>query len=377
MPNNNNWVGTWMASPQLTEPGNLPPAPAFADTTLRQVVRVSIGGKQLRVRFSNAFGIVPITLTEVPLARAHPAGEGQILPQTEKVLTFNGSASVTIPPGAIMVSDICAFDLLPLSDLAVTLHVKTATTQITGHPGSRCTSYLTTGNQVSAIDLSGATKVDHWYFLSGVEVIGSKNAAAVVTLGDSITDGRGSPTNGNGRWPDYLARRLNTNKSTQNIAVLNAGIGGNCVIKGGLGPSALSRLDHDVLAQPGVRWLILFEGINDLGTRAANAQELIAAYEQISIRARAKGILVYGATILPCAPSFYYTPELESARQTINQWVRTTKAFDAVLDFDIALRDPQNPTQLSASAESPDHLHPANLGYKILADSINLRLFHL
>jgi lysophospholipase L1-like esterase len=373
MRDNKNWVGTWMAAPQLTEPGNLPPAPAFADTTLRQVVRVTLGGKQLRVRFSNAFGTVPITFSAIHLALS--GGEGKILPQSEKPLSFHGSASVTIPPGAIMVSDICTFDVSPLSDLVITLHTKTTTNQITGHPGSRCTSYLATGNQVSVPNLSGATKVDHWYFLSGIEVAASKNAAAVVTLGDSITDGRGSPTNGNGRWPDYLARRLRANKSTQNIAVLNAGIGGNCVIKGGLGPSALSRLDHDVLAQPGVQWLIVFEGVNDLGTRAANAQELIAAYEQISIRARAKGILVYGATLLPCAPSFYYTPELEAYRQTINQWIRTTSAFDAVLDFDLALRDSQNPTQLSALAESPDHLHPANLGYKVLADSINLRLF--
>ena len=231
--------------------------------------------------------------------------------------------------------------------------------------------------RVTVPDLSEAVKVDHWYFLSGVEieVDAGKKAAAIVTLGDSITDGRGSPTNGNGRWTDYLARRLQTERKTKDIAVLNAGIGGNCVIKGGLGPSALARLDRDVLAQPGVRWLILFEGINDLGTRSATAQELIAAYEQITIRAQARGLLVYGATILPCAPSFYFTQELENARQTINQWIRTNRLFDAVLDFDAALRDPKTPTQLSPLAESSDHLHPEKLGYRVLADAINLRLF--
>jgi lysophospholipase L1-like esterase len=367
------WIGTWMAAPQRTEPGNLPPEPGFADTTLRQVVRVTLGGPRVRVRFSNEFGTVPLTLTAARAARAGSAGA--ILPRTDTALTFGGRASVTIAPGALAVSDACAIDVPPLSDLAVTLHTRTPSRDITGHPGSRCTSYLQAGSQVSAADLTPSVKVDHWYFLSGVEVPSSKRAGAVITLGDSLTDGRGSPTNGNGRWPDYLARRLQANPATRQVAVLNAGIGGNAVLRGGLGPTALERLDRDVLAQPGARWLIVFEGINDLGGRAAGARDLIAAFQQIVTRAHARGLRVYGGTILPCGKSFYFTPELEAARQEINQWIRGSKTFDAVIDFDAALRDPQTPSELSAAALSPDHLHPSGLGYKILADAIDLKLF--
>ncbi|WP_395090587.1 SGNH/GDSL hydrolase family protein [Armatimonas sp.] len=372
---NDNWVGAWMASPQLTEPGNMPPAPGFADTTLRQIVRLTLAGRKLRVRLSNEFGTAPLTFTGVQVARA--LGESKVATETSRALTFHGAPSVTVAPGTPILSDALDFPLTALSDLAITLHLRTTTQAITGHPGSRCTSYLQPGVALDAPELLSAVKVDHWYFLSGVEVLADKNAAAIVTLGDSITDGRGSPTNGNGRWPDFLARRLQADKRTKQIAVLNAGIGGNCVIKGGLGPSALARFDRDVLAQPGVRWLVIFEGINDLGGKSAGATELIAAYEQLAIRAQAHGIKVYGATILPCAPSFYYTPELERERQAINQWVRTTRTLDAVLDFDAALRDPKNPTQLSAAAESVDRLHPEKLGYKVLAESIPLGLFRL
>lgn len=372
-----NWIGTWMAAPQLTEPANLPPAPGFADVTLRQIVRVSLGGRQIRVRFSNEFGTAPLTLLSAHAAK--PSRDGAIRAETDRPLTFQGKPSVTIPPGAAVASDPLSFDLPPLSDLAVTLHTRTSTSDITGHPGSRCTSYLCEGDHVSApglMNLAGASSIDHWYFLSGVEIPAHSGAGAVVTLGDSITDGRGSPTNGNGRWPDYLAQRLQADRATADrVAVLNAGIGGNCVIRGGLGPPALARFDRDVLAQPGVRWLILFEGINDLGTRSAFGAQLIAAYKQIIARAKARGIRVYGATILPCGQSFYFTPELEAARQEINAWIRTGRGFDAVIDLDAALRDPAIPTQLSVKAESPDHLHPSGLGYKVLAEAIDLRLF--
>ena len=375
MSNSNNWVGAWMASPQLTEPGNLPLAPGFVDTTVRQLVRVTLAGTKLRVRLSNEFGTAPLNFTGVQVARA--LGESKILAETNRTLTFHGAPSVTVPPGTPVLSDVLDFPVAALSDLAITLHLRTTTKEITGHPGSRCTSYVQPGVALDAPELPSAAKVDHWYFISGVEVLAEKNAAAIVTLGDSITDGRGSPTNGNGRWPDYLARRLQADKRTRSIAVLNAGIGGNCVIKGGLGPSALARFDRDVLAQPGVRWLVIFEGINDLGTKSAGATELIAAYEQLAARAQAHGIKVYGATILPCGNSFYYTPELERERQAINQWIRTTRSLDAVIDFDAALRDPQKPTQLSPTAESNDHLHPEKLGYKVLAESIPLNLFRL
>jgi lysophospholipase L1-like esterase len=362
-----------MAAPQRTEPANLPPDPGFVDTTLRQVVRVSSGGGSMRVRLSNAFGTAPLCLSAVHVARS--GGGGTIVPGSDRRLTFRRKSSTTMAPGTQVVSDALRVRLAALSDVVVTLHLRTSTDAITGHPGSRCTSYLAPGQQVSAVALVGVVPVDHWYFLTGIDVVADANAAALVVLGDSITDGRGSPTNGNGRWTDFLARRLLADRATAHVAVLNAGIGGNCVVSGGLGPPALERLDWDVLAQSGARWLVVFAGINDLGTRSATARQLIDAYGQIAVRARSKGLRVYGATLLPCGGSFYDTPELEAARQSVNAWIRATGAFDAVLDFEQVLRDPQSPTRLSRAAESPDGLHPANRGYQVLADSIDLRLF--
>ncbi|MGC4044345.1 MAG: SGNH/GDSL hydrolase family protein [Armatimonas sp.] len=367
------WVGTWMTAPQLTDPANLPPPPGFVNQTVRQLVRVSLGGQRLRVRLTHTHGTTPVTFTGVHIALGLPGGK--IVPGSSRALLFHGEPEVTIPAGNLIVSDPLDFPLTPFSDLAITFHVNTSTTAITGHPGSRCTSYFQTGRSLAAPEFPSPVPVDHWYFLAGVEVV-AENATAVVALGDSITDGRGTPTNGNGRWTDYLARRLQAYPKTRHVAVLNAGIGGNCVIQGGLGPSALARLDRDVLAQPGARYLILFEGINDLGTKSADAEALIAAYQQILARVRARNFTVYGATILPCGKSFYDTPVLARDRQAINQWIRTSGSFDAVLDFDAALRDPTTPTRLSAAAESTDFLHPANLGYKVLADSIPLRLFY-
>jgi lysophospholipase L1-like esterase len=376
------WVGTWASSPQLGDAGNAPPAPGFLDSTLRQIVHVSIGGKRLRVRFSNAFGAAPLAIPSAHVALA--AGGGAIKPGTDKPLTFHGQPSVTIPPGALMISDPLDFDLAPLSDLAVTIHLVGVPAGITAHPGARATSYLQAGDLVSAADLPTAAHTDHWYFLNGVDVLAKDSEAAVVTLGDSITDGRNSTTNGNGRWPDALARRLQANKSTAGIAVLNQGIGGNRLLHDGLGPNALARLDRDVLAQTGVRWLIVLEGINDLGTRPnarahgeepATAQELIATFEQIVLRAHAHNIRVYGATILPCGESFYSSPDLEADRQAINNWIRTSGQFDAVIDFDLTTRDPKDPAHLSAAADSGDHLHPNDGGYKTMAGAIDLKLF--
>ncbi len=377
------WVGTWAASPQRTEEANLPPAPGFADATLRQNVHVSIGGKTLRVRFSNAFGRTPLTLLSAHVARS--AGGGAIEAGTDRALTFRGRPSATIPEGALIVSDPLALDLRPLSDVAVTIHLKGAPADVTGHPGSRTTSYLQAGDSVSAGHLAAAVRVDHWYFLGGIDVLAGRSAAAVAILGDSITDGRGSTTNGNDRWPDNLARRLQSGKSTAEVAVLNQGIGGNRLLRDGLGPNALARLDRDVLAQPGVRWLIVLEGINDLGTRvsarargesAATADDITGAYAQIVARAHARGIRVYGATILPFeGATNYFAPDGEADRRKVNDWIRTSGTFDAVIDFDAATRDPQTPSRLSAAADGGDHLHPSAAGYRIMADAIDLALF--
>jgi lysophospholipase L1-like esterase len=366
------WAGTWAASPQLTEPANMPPAPGLADATLRQVVHVSLGGKRLRLRFSNAFGARPLTILSAHLATS--AGGAAIRPESEKPLTFGGATSVTIPTGAPMLSDPIDFDLAPLSDLAVTIHVKDSTRAITGHPGARCTSFLARGDRVTAPDLAEAARTPHWYYLCRADV-DADGASAVAVLGDSITDGRGSPTDGNGRWTDHLARRLYAGEVAARVGVLNHGLGGNRVLNDGLGPNALARLDRDVLAQPGVRWLIVLEGINDLGTRSATARDLIVAYEQIIRRARDRGIKVYGATLMPCEGSSYFTPGLEAARQEVNAWVRESGRFDAVIDFDMATRDPQRPSRLSAAADGGDHLHPGPEGYKIMAAAVDLGLF--
>jgi lysophospholipase L1-like esterase len=376
---NHHWVGTWVSSPQLAGSSDVPPAPGFADTTLRQVVHVSIGGTKLRVRFSNAFGKTALTIVSVHVAKAEAGGAIQTA--SDKPLTFNGQSAINIPAGALFYSDPLDFDLAALSDLTVTIYLKGAPDGITVHSGSRATSYFCAGNAVSAVALPAPQTADHWYFLNGVDVTARDSAAAVVVLGDSITDGKNSTTNGNSRWPDELARRLLANKATSNVAVLNEGIGGNRLLHDGLGPNALARLDRDVLTQTGARWLIVLEGINDIGTCNEScdlesiASDIIGAYRQIIVRAHSQKMKVYGATITPFGGSFYTSPRAERARQNVNQWIRTSGQFDAVIDFDAATRDPNNLQNLSAASDSGDHLHPNNAGYKAMAGSVDLKLF--
>ena len=376
------WVGTWATSPQQGDTSSAPPAPAFTDSTLRQIVHVSIGGKQIRVRFSNEYGTTGLTIPAAHVALS--AGRSAIKPGSDKALTFHGSSSVTIPAGASIYSDPLNFDLAPLSDLVVTIRLNGAPEIFTTHSASHATSYVHTGDVVSAEDMATWVYVDHWYFLDGVDVLADKSAGAVVTFGDSITDGSKSTTNANARWPDELARRLQANKKTQKVAILNEGIGGNRLIHDRAAQNALARFDHDVLGQNGVRWLIVLEGVNDLGTRvsakehneqAATPDDLIAAYEQIIYRAHAHHIRVYGATILPYEGAHYYTPDGEADRQKVNQWIRTGGHFDAVIDLDAATRDTKNPTHLSEAADSGDHLHPADGGYKIMGGTVDLKLF--
>jgi lysophospholipase L1-like esterase len=390
------WVATWVAMPQLTEPGNLPPAPftqpgrVLADATLRQTIHTSIGGRPTRLRFSNAFGDTPLPITAVSLALPVDglAGVSAIRPGTSRRVMFHGSPSVVIPPGALVVSDPLNLTLAPESNLTVTAYLAEgqASNNITSHPGSRTTSYLLAGNHVDADDLPAATPTNHWYFLSGVEVWSPGPAAAVVMLGDSLTDGRGSTTNLNNRWPDRLLARLRADRRTADVAVLNQAAGGNRVLNDGLGPNALSRMDRDVLAQSGVAWLFVFEGVNDIGTAEATEaaqkrveDDLIAAYDQIVVRAHAHGIRVYGATLLPFGGNVGYDdPDgLRAAtRQRINDWIRTAGRFDAVVDFDLAARDPADPGRLRPGIDDGDHLHLNPTGYQLLADAVPARLFH-
>ncbi len=371
------WVGTWAASAQDVEKQLQPPTPpGLADVTLRQVVRVSIGGPRLRVRFSNAFGAHNDGLKITAARIAVSAGGSAIKPGTDKPLTFDGQPSVMIPAGVLMVSDPVDFDLAPGSDLVVTIHVNSPESGITGHRSARAPyTYVQAGDAVAAPALLRAFSINVWYFLCGVDVLAPESSAAVVCLGDSIADGKGSTEGENRRWPDFLARRLQANPATAGIGVLNEGIGGNALWRGGIGQIALARLERDVLVQPGVRWLIVLEGINDLGGGKTSAAEIIASFEQIILRAHDRGLPVYGATIMPCGGSFYFKPELEEKRQAINQWIRTSHAFDAFIDLDAALRDPAEPNRLLKAADSGDHLHPSDEGHRMIADAIDLRLF--
>jgi lysophospholipase L1-like esterase len=300
---------------------------------------------------------------------------------TGKELKFNGKPEVTINPGVAITSDPVSFGLEPRMDLAITICFGQTSSDVTGHPGSRTTSYILAGTNNSSIDFAGSVPTDHWYVINGIDVKAQETAAAVAILGNSITDGRGSGTNKQNRWPDILAERLLKNKLTQQVAVLNMGIGGNCVLRNCLGPSAIDRLERDVLKQQGVRWLIILEGINDIGqtqdSAAATrvAKDLIAAYGKMTDAAHAKGIKVYGATILPFGKSFYYTPYRETARNSVNNWIRNSGRFDAVIDFDRVLQNPEEPLSILPAAHSGDFLHPNEAGYKIMGEAIDLKLF--
>ena len=356
----------------------MPPAPGLAGATLRQVVHTSIGGASLRLRLSNLFGDGPLDVIGVRVARSR--GGSAIEVASDRRLTFAGADSVRLAPGTAATSDPLDFAVPALGDLAVTIEIGAAPAAVTGHPGSRTTSYLQAGRRASAPELADAATTDHWYILAGLDVA-PEAGLAVVTLGNSITDGRGSGTNRNDRWPDNLARRLQLDRRTRHVAVLNAGIGGNTVLEGGLGPTALARLDRDVLAQEGARWVILLEGVNDIGgarapgRAAAVARNLVVAYREIIDRVHARGLRIYGATIPPFGGSQYDGDEREAARQTVNQWIRNSGTFDAVIDFDAALRDPARPARLLPSADSGDHLHPGEAGYRLMADAIDLALF--
>jgi len=341
------------------------------------------------VRFSNAFGGSALTITSAAVAKptGGQAGVSAVEPGTQQRLTFGGEASTVIPVGAQAVSDPVSLKVAAASNLTVTLYLADgqSTQRVTSHPGSRTSSYLLAGDHVDDADLPGAASVAHWYFLSGVEVWSPPGASAVTVVGDSLTDGRGSTTNGNDRWPNLLAARLRTDRSTDDVAVLNQAAGGNRVLDDGLGPNAMSRLDRDVFAQHGVERLIVFEGVNDLGTAEATetAQDavtarLIAAFDQVVTQAHTHGIEVYGATLLPFGGNAGYDDAAglrEGSRQALNRWIRTSGRFDAVLDFDAATRDPAAPRQLRAEYDVGDHLHLNPVGYQALADAVPLKLF--
>ena len=380
----NHWVGTWGCGIQLVEPRNLPPAPGLSSNTLRQIVHSTIGGKQLRLRFSNVFGTDTMEMKSVHIALAPGAVTSSAIdPSTDQALKFAGAEFVSIPAGKDVWSDPVAFDLPPLTNLAISIYFGQTSYDITGHPSSRCDSYILPGNAITSPNMEGAIKTEHWYNIEDVDVMAGKSYGALVTFGDSITDGRGSTTGHNNRWPDDLAVRLHTNAPTACVSVINTGIGGNAIF-GGLGPAGVKRFRRDVLDQSGVRWVVIVEGVNDIGGARGQrettlATNLIAAYKEFATEAHDHNIRIYGATITPFGGSGYDSPQHEEIRQYANAWIRTNSFFDGVIDFDAAVRDPVNPNKFKAEYHpglyANDWLHLNADGYQTMANSINLSLF--
>ena len=381
------WVGAWASSQMTAENEHVLPNGALDDVTLRQVVRLTASGDQIRVRVSNASGDAPLRIASATVSRPATRDGATVDPATVTPLTFAGRPDVMVPAGAEFVSDPVDFAAEALSHLAVTFHVADAPARLTAHPGARATSRMAPGDQTGFATLTDETTFTRWYLLSGVDVLGQADAGAIVVLGDSITDGYGVEADTDARWPDFLAERLQADPRTAHLGVLNHGIGGNRVLRDGLGPNALARFERDVLGQTGVTHLIILEGVNDLGvltrdapaTPEAHAQlvaDMIAAYAQMTARARARGITVIGATITPYGGSEYYHPDAqnEADRQAVNAWFRTPGNVDAVIDFDAVMRDPDRPTHLRAEYDS-DGLHPSIAGYRAMGEAVDLTLF--
>ncbi|WP_294743388.1 SGNH/GDSL hydrolase family protein [uncultured Prevotella sp.] len=371
------WVGTWGTAPQLVERHNNPPAPGLANNSLREIVQVSIGGKKVRLKLTNEFSTEATEIKAVELAIAKTAGSSSEIDEATTVsLTFNGESGVTIPANGTVISDAVNFKMDDRQNVAITIHYGSASPSVSGHPGSRTTSYLKEGNTT---DFTGAIRTDHWYSIQTLEVEAPKKAGAIAILGNSITDGRGSTTNEQNRWADVLSRRLLANKATKRVGVLNMGIGGNCVLGGGLGPAAVNRYQRDLFGQEGVKWIILFEAVNDLGyarNGVQTAERIIEVYKKIIDEAHQKGIRVFGATITPFKGNNYYSEDHEKGRSTINTWIRTTDLLDGVIDFDQAVRNPQDPEAMQAQfLFENDWLHLNAKGYETMGNSIDLNLF--
>jgi lysophospholipase L1-like esterase len=379
--NHPQWVGTWATAPMLAEGGaRMRP---FAAVTLREIVHISNGGPQMRIRFTYEFGLDGLTIGSAHVAVS--AGGADIKDGTDHALTFGGAASVRIPPGAAIYSDPVALAVAPLSDVAVSFYLPSQVMRAeTYHAFADQDNFVADGDQTAAAALAAPANLQSWYFLDGIDVPATAASRAIVTLGDSITDGAHSTLNANLRWPDVLAARLKQDHTLDQVSVLNVGIGGNRVLNDQAGPSALARLDRDVLAQNGVRYVIVLESINDIGRLAhltapeddVTAQQLEQGLKQIADAAHQHGIKAFGATLTPYGGAGYRSDKGEQVREDVNNWIRTSGVFDAVIDFDQITRDPQGPDRFNPLYDSGDHLHPSDAGYKAMADGIDLKLFN-
>lgn len=373
------WVGTWSASPQ-----GVAAAIQINGQTVRQIVHTSLGGERVRVRFSNAYGTSGLVIGSAHVAIS--TGGASISGTTDRVLTFNGSPTITIPAGALVVSDPVTLNVPALRDLAVSLYLPENVAATTQHPVGLQTTYVSASGDFTGAAIEPTTTTQSYYFLTGVEVSGSNRARAIVTLGDSVTDGFGSTPDTDQRWPNLLAERLQSQWATSRLTVLNAGVSGNRVLHDFVGTSALARLDRDTLVQTGVKYVIVGEGNNDLlipglignPAEVVTVAQIIQGHRQMIDRAHALGLRIYGSTLTPVEgypfPGFW-TPDLEAKRQAVNHWIRTSRAYDAVIDFDKLLRDPSHPSRLLPAYDSGDHLHPNDGGYRAMADAIDLSLF--
>ena len=382
------WVATWG-----TAPAGSPLAAAtqtFNDQTVRMIVHTSVGGSKVRVRISNELGAVPLRIGAARVALRDSASA--IAPGTDRVLTFSGSAAIAIPPGAPMLSDPVALDVPAGADLAVSIHLPGETQATTSHGSAFQTSYVSAaGDFTAAPDLPIDRKITFWPFLTQVDVLARGPAEAIVAFGDSITDGAITTLDANRRWPDVLARRLRA-AGHANVGIVNRGIGGNRLLRDPgvhpmFGRAALARFERDVLATTGVRHLVVLIGINDIGhpgsdsappAEAVAAGDLIAGYRQLIARARAHGIKVVGATLTPFEGTVfprYYSEPKEQVRVVVNAWIRNGKEFDGVIDFDLALRDPDRHARVLPAYDSGDHLHPNDAGMQAMAEAIPLGLF--
>jgi lysophospholipase L1-like esterase len=389
------WVSAWTTS--LYAPTAMPgiaAEPTLNNKTIRMIVRPGIGGQRLRVRFSNEFGTAPLTIGSARIALAEEGSKIQTA--TDRVLTFGGSPKITVPAGAPAFTDPVEIAVKPFTEVSVSLYLPGPVPSSSMHGQALHDAYISgPGDMTSKVELPGADIKQTWHFLSGVDIWKSSASTTLIAFGDSITQGYGAKSGSYIDYPTQLAQRLNAHGITT-MAVVNQGISGNRILHDGAGTSALARLDRDVLSLPGVTHMIMLEGINDItfphirlpgakGTDATpdetpfkaqlvSAEQIIAGLQQILSRARAHGIQVYGATIMPCEGVNTYTEEGETTRQAVNQWMRTSNTFAAIIDFDRLMRDPQHPTRLRAEYDSGDHVHPSASGYKAMADSIPLEL---
>jgi lysophospholipase L1-like esterase len=379
------WFATWAPS-NFAAPAPLPDSvdrvPLYFNQTLRQIVHVTIGGEKVRIRLTNEYGERPLVIGAAHIAERDSADA--IRASTDHVVTFGGRAGVTLRPGAVLTSDPVPLRVSALSDLSISLWVRDTIRGTTRHPGAHETSYVTpSGNFTGIATLPPGRTITQWYWLAGVDVQNTAATGVIVAFGNSITDGNGSTLDANTRWPDVFARRLHSGHGPEQ-GVVNAGISGNRVLSPTTGPSALSRFDRDALMQPGVTHVILLEGINDLLHGSApyetpdsvTAADIIFGYKQLIARAHERGVLIYGATLTPIGglnrPS---APAADVKRREINNWIRTSRMFDGVIDFDAATRDPSQPDRFLPLFDSGDHLHPSDAGYKAMGEAVDLALF--